>query len=52
MWTVYMRDQPARSLQSDLDLQCPQQLLKCRQKQGKISKAKIIHFINYSAVCC
>ena len=27
MWTVYIRDQTARSVQSDLDLHCPQKLL-------------------------
>ena len=26
MWTVWIRDQNARSLQSDLDLHCPQKL--------------------------
>ena len=26
MWTVQIRDQTARSVQSDLDLRCPQQL--------------------------
>ena len=24
MWTMYIRDQTARSVQSDLDLHCPQ----------------------------
>ena len=27
MWTVWIRDQTARSVQSDLDLHCPQKLL-------------------------
>ena len=27
MWTVQIRDQTARSVQSDLDLHCPQKLL-------------------------
>ena len=27
MWTVWMKDQTARSVQSDLDLHCPQKIL-------------------------
>ena len=27
MWTVWIKDQTARSVQSDLDLRCPQKLL-------------------------
>ena len=38
MWTVYVRDQTARSVQSDLDVHCPQKL-PISSTEGKELKA-------------
>ena len=38
MWTVYIRDQTAYSMQSDLDLHCPQKPLVSSTVRKKLKK--------------
>ena len=49
MWTVYIRDQTARSVQSDLDVHCPQKLLVSSTVMKDLSPSSLLE--HASCIC-